>query len=126
MTTNPEAFSIEVVGDITVITLTKADKILNNDERIQFIGLKLLELAESRYKILVDCINVSFMSSSFIGKLILLLKNMRSKEGKLVLCGIAPNILEVLKILKVRHKRLSDLFSIFPDRETALSSFQQT
>ena len=62
--------------------------------------------------------NVQYLSSTVLGKLITLNTRVNEDNGKLVLCAIRPQILEVFKITK-----LTKLFDITDDETTALSHF---
>lgn len=68
--------------------------------------------------ILLDLVNVSFMTSAFIGQLILLKKRCDSNRLLLKLCTITPRNREVLKLV-----RFDDLVEIIDDKQQALASF---
>lgn len=59
--------------------------------------------------IVVDLSSVAYASSSFMGILIHLDKMLKERNGTLVLCGIAPPIRELMRII-----RLDRLWEIFP------------
>ncbi|MFN0054612.1 MAG: STAS domain-containing protein, partial [Planctomycetales bacterium] len=87
---------------------------------IQIIGNQLFSLVDEdhRKKIVLDFTNVEYLSSAALGKLITMDKKVKASGGKLRLCSIRADILEVFKIT-----RLDKLFTIRDDREKALDGF---
>ena len=67
------------------------------------IGDDLFRLVDElgRRKVLLNFGNVEFMSSAALGKLITLHRKLQAVQGKLVLCKIAKDILDVFKITKL-------------------------
>ena len=61
---------------------------------------------------------MQFLSSSALGRLILLQKSAASAKGRLVLCAIAKEIFEVFKITK-----LDKVFTVKEDAKAALKMF---
>ena len=120
MTQKPGRRRLEVedIGDIAVVNFV--DKKILDEQNIQMIGDDLFRLVDElgRRKILLNFGNVEFLSSAALGKLITLNRKVQAVRGKLVLCGIAKEILEVFKITK-----LDKLFTICPDEQAALQSF---
>jgi anti-anti-sigma factor len=70
--------------------------------------------------ILLDLVNVGFMTSAFIGQLILLKKRCDNKRLTLKLCGLLPQHRDVLKLV-----RFDDLVDIHDDKQDAIDSFQR-
>lgn len=109
------------LDDVLVVSFNDA-KILD-EARIQEIGKELMGLVEQSSagkKLVLDFKGVQFMSSAMIGKLVLLNKKAKAEEIDLRLCEISPNVLEVFKIT-----RLNKVFTIEPDLQTALKSFNK-
>lgn len=69
-------------------------------------------------KIILDFAPVQFMSSSMLGKLVMIHKKCKEFKVKLKLSGISPEIREVFKI-----SRLDKLFDIESDEATARKKF---
>jgi anti-sigma B factor antagonist len=65
--------------------------------------------------VLLDFGNVEFLSSAALNKLIMLDKKVRQNAGRLKLCSLRPEILEVFVIT-----RLNQLFDILDSVDTAL------
>ncbi len=92
----PTTFDISYTSkDVTVVTLFgKIDFKCTNTLRSQ-----IMVLTQSNPKFLViDMENVNFIDSSGLGLLISVLKEMRSKGGKLVLSGISKYVSDLLDI----------------------------
>ena len=92
---------IEHSLDETFVTINES-KLLDN-EIIKEIEVALLNLIDSRTdsKILLNFSEVQFLSSSFLGILVKVLKKMREKNAELTLTNIDPKILKVFKITKL-------------------------
>jgi anti-sigma B factor antagonist len=108
---------LEEVGDVTVVNFI--DKKILDEQNIQVIGEQLFELVENqgKKKILLNFSNVEFLSSAALGKLITLNKKVQSASGKLGMCKITKEIMEVFQIT-----RLDKLFKIYPDEQAALQA----
>ena len=109
---------IDEVSDVTVARFT--DKKILDESNIQIIGNQLFSLVDEdhRQKIVLDFTNVEYLSSAALGKLITMDKKVKAAGGKLRLCSIRSDILEVFKIT-----RLDKLFTIRENREKALEGF---
>ena len=109
---------VQEVGDVTVAKFT--DRKILDEGNIQLIGNQLFGLVDEdhRQKIVLDFSNVEYLSSAALGKLITMDKKVRSIGGKLRLCHIRADILEVFKIT-----RLDKLFVIKENQEKALEGF---
>ena len=105
--------------DVFVVELT--DRKILDEVSIMQIGEQLTSLIadELSPRLLVDFVNVGHLSSSALGLLIKLLKQVREKKGQLALCNIQPQIYEVFTIT-----RLSDMLTIKKSRGEALASMQ--
>jgi anti-sigma B factor antagonist len=73
----------------------------------------------SPIRLVVDFSDVSLISSTFLSKLILLLRRIDGTHGMLRLCEMSPMIQQVF-----RTSNLDRLFKIDRDQRTALDSFQ--
>ena len=108
-------------GDVLAVYF-KPDSILDQ-QVIDRIGLEFdrvaLEAASCR-KILLNFQHVKFMSSSMIGKLLVLNKRCTADKIKLKLSNVSPSLIEVFKITK-----LNKVFDIQSDEATALAAFEK-
>jgi len=108
---------IEEVGEVTVVNFI--DKKILDEQNIQIIGEQLFELVDNqgKKKILLNFSNVEFLSSAALGKLITLNKKVQAAGGRLGMCKITKEILEVFQIT-----RLDKLFKIYPDEQAAMQA----
>src|SRR5262249_34294605 len=104
--------------DITIVKLRKVSPHLD-EENIQILGEQLFALVdkEGKKKVLLNFENVVFVSSGALGKLFTLNKKLQAAGGKLVMCNIAKEILEIFVVTK-----LDKFFRIYPDQYTALEA----
>ena len=109
---------VEDIGDIAVVNFV--DKKIVNEQNVQMIGDDLFRLIDElgRRKILLNFSNVDFISSAGLGKLITLHRKLQGMQGKLVLCKIAKDILDVFKITK-----LDRILTIAPDEQSGIQAF---
>ena len=108
--------TVSTEGDVTVVEL--ADRKILDEVSILHIGEQLNTLVADKLKpkLVVDFTNVAHLSSSALGMLITLHKNIRERDGKLSLCNIQPQIYEIFAIT-----RLNDIFKISESRAEALT-----
>lgn len=104
------------VEDVTVVRFL--DRKLLDAANIQELGDELFGLVErdKRKRLLLNFSNVEFLSSAALNKLIILDKKVKTNNGKLKLCNLRPEILEVFAIT-----RLNQLFDIADDEADALA-----
>jgi anti-sigma B factor antagonist len=80
---------------------------------------KLMELIESHHdKILVECSNMDYVSSSGLRILLMALKKITMVKGKFVLCGLQENIREIFEI-----SGFTNIFEIYSSQDEALKVF---
>jgi anti-sigma B factor antagonist len=120
MSSQPRRQRLEVkdIEDVTVARLT--DRKVLEEDNIQALGEQIINLLDRARgpKLVLNFRNVEFMSSATLGMLVTVLKKVRAAGGKLVLCSIDQQILEVFAITK-----LDKQFVIRGDEEEALESF---
>ncbi len=120
MSTQPRRRRLEVepIGDVTVVNFV--DRKILDEQNIQIIGEQLFSLVDEEdcKKLLLNFSNVEYLSSAALGKLITLNKKLQNARGKLILCNIDTQILEVFEITK-----LDKFFKIMKDEQTALQAF---
>ena len=105
------------VGEVSVVQF-KDRKILD-ESNIQEMGRELFGLVDqNRIQVLLNFMNVEFLSSAALGKLITLDKKIKTAKGQLKLSNIRPEIYEVFAIT-----RLNKLFDIHDDEADALATF---
>jgi anti-sigma B factor antagonist len=87
-------------------------------ERVSEGLIRLVEV-EDRRRIVLDFEKVQFISSQMVGILVRLHKlTSAAAHGKLVLCGLGPKLIELLKIT-----RLDRMLTIKPSQREAIKVF---
>ena len=109
---------LEQIDGVTVVSFV--DTKIVTEENIQEVGDQLYSLveAEGHRQILLNFENVQYLSSAALGKLINLKKKVGVVKGKLKLCCIHPDLMEVFKIT-----RLDQVFEIYDTEQAALKKF---
>jgi len=107
---------IEEVGAVTVVRLL--EKKILDEANIEALGQELYALVDGRRKLILEFSDVEYLSSAALGKLITLHKKVVAAKGKLVLCGIPKEILEVFKITQ-----LDRILTICADLDGAIAKF---
>jgi anti-sigma B factor antagonist len=89
---------VEDIGDVTVVHFT--NKKLLDEQEVQITAEQLFSLVEElgRCKLILNFRNVEYISSALLGKLITLNKKAIQRGGRVVFCGIDPQIYEVFEI----------------------------
>ncbi len=107
--------------DIRIVEFT-VHKIID-ETFISEIGQALASVIETTAapKMLLDFSTVDHLSSAALGMLINANRKILDRNGKLRLCTIKPEIMEVFVITK-----LNKMFKILPTRAEAVASFSQT
>ena len=96
--------------DITRFTLAHMEK----------VKLDLIPLFVNKdYRFILDFEGFDFMDSSGIGCLILLSKSAKRHESQMKLCNIAPNVQEILEML-----RIPMILEIEKDIESCIKNFK--
>lgn len=116
----PDYVKFEVSGNVAIAELQTA-KILDEEVINQIenqIDKQMNDLA--MVSLVLDFSRVQFLTSSFLGYLIRLQKNISDNKGQLRLCGINEKIEGIFKIT-----RLDKIFDIHEDSQRALLSMGQ-
>jgi anti-sigma B factor antagonist len=114
-----QRLKVEQVGDIAVVNFL--DKRILDEPTIQAIAEQLFVLVDEqgKRKMLLNFSNVEYMSSAALGKLINLHKKLTTLSGRLTMCNVIPQIMEVFQITK-----LDKIFKIFPNEDDALATYK--
>lgn len=102
-------------GNVTVVRF--GDHRILNEAAIEVIGGELYGVADQPdcRKLLLDFTGVERLASEMLGKLLMVKRKIEMKGGKLKLCGLDPEILEVFKttnldqILDIRENEVDGL-----------------
>lgn len=106
------------LGDVSVVKFQ--DRKILDDAAIQELGTELFSLVEhdNRKSILLNFTGVEFLSSAALGKLITLDRKVKAAKGRMKMCHIRPEILEVFQITK-----LNKVFDIRTEEAEAIAAF---
>jgi anti-sigma B factor antagonist len=109
---------LENIDGVTVVSFV--DTKIVTEENIQEVGDQLYSLVEDEghKQLLLNFGNVQYLSSAALGKLLNLKKKVGAAKGKLKLCCIHPDLLEVFRIT-----RLDQVFEIYAEEQAALDKF---
>jgi anti-sigma B factor antagonist len=107
--------SLKQEGAATVVELI--DRKILDEVAIMEIGDQLAALVgqTDQPRLVLDFVNVGHMSSSALGMLVTVRKQVKDKSGMLRLCNIQPTIQEIFTIT-----RLGEIFEIKSSRDEAL------
>ncbi len=111
---------IQVKQNGTVFVVNFVEHKILNDMVIETVARELYDLAarEDCQNILLNFSGVGFLSSSVLGKLITLNKRMKGKGGRLRLCELRPEIMELFTLTN-----LTKIFDISDDETNGLLGF---
>ncbi|MDP2423290.1 MAG: STAS domain-containing protein [Bacteroidales bacterium] len=102
-------------NDVTIIEIIGRLDTSNYNQ----LESKINELLEKGHiRLLVDCSQMDYVSSSGLRIFLVGLKKIISIKGKFALCGLQENIREIFEI-----SGFNSIFSIYPNLDEALSSF---
>jgi anti-sigma B factor antagonist len=93
--------NVDLVEGILLVCFTTPRIVQEEDIQATFEQLQRLTDEKTGREFVLDFRKVQFLSSSVLGRLVLLQKKVASTKGRVVLCGIAKEILEVFKITKL-------------------------
>ena len=113
---NSSPFTVQQIEKYTVVEFRNPS--LMDPIELEGIGQSLYRLVdeEDRRKVILDFEKVQYLSSQAIGIVLTMNKKLGAlKSSKLVLCGVGPKLMELLKIT-----RLDRLLTIKPTQREAL------
>ena len=112
---------IHSIRDVAVVTVS--EKKLLDTYKVQQLASDLQELVEVRNerKLILDLTKVSQISPAVVRVLLELKERADEAKGKVVLCGLQPEVKKLAKIADL-HK----VFSCYNDEEGALRAFGMT
>jgi anti-sigma B factor antagonist len=112
------SLQVEEIGKVWVVKCT-TDALVDN-QTVREFGTQLKGLVEHAHEpnVVVNFSGVQLLSSSVLGHLLGTHNKARTAGGRLVLCGIAPDLLRVFKITGMDR-----LLKIYPGEHEALQAF---
>jgi len=105
-------FDLEQIDGITVVNLVGPK--LTPEANEPLYGL----VENEGQRLLLDLSNVRFLSSNALGILVSLKKKIDAAGGRLRLCCLEPDLLELLRVTM-----LDRIFEVFDSRQDALRGF---
>lgn len=103
----------EQVGKAVVVTILAAQV---GDRESHIIQEEIHTAAEpAGWRVAIDMSQVTFLASAGLGALVSTHNAARAGKGKLAVCNVAPDLMQMLKLTN-----LDKLFTIKPDRDAAL------
>jgi anti-sigma B factor antagonist len=102
-------------GDIVILAL---------EGRLDTLNFALLEkemkllIEKSQKNIVLDCLDLDYVSSSGLRILLKSLKLVDTVQGRFTICSLQPQIVQIFKISGFDH-----LFEIYPGRKEAVASY---
>jgi anti-sigma B factor antagonist len=109
---------IEQVGDVAVVRFGDCRSL--DESSSHAVGQELNDLVEKEghLKVLLNMADVVFLTSTALGKLVILHKKMKVAGGVLKLCALQGPIESIFQITHLNH-----LFEIYPNEAAALLAF---
>lgn len=112
--------SVEYTDNATIVAFTDEKILEETDVRSLRTSIEAVIDQTSGIHLVLDFRHVKFLSSAVLGLLIRISKRIYEQGGELRLCSIHPGIYEVFKIT-----RLTNVFDIYEDVDTAIQSFSE-
>jgi anti-sigma B factor antagonist len=112
-------FTFESLGNVVVARCILSN--LSEEENIEPVGQELLTLVgkyECR-RLILDLVDVEYMTSSMVGILIRVHRQMHRDNGKLVLCHLNHTVDDIL-----RTSHLLTYFNVAPTLDEAADQFE--
>ncbi len=109
-------FATETHGDVTVIVIDTDLDAIKSQKAKQFLDATI---REGNLKLVADLSSMVFIDSSGLGALVSALKTVRPSGGDVRVCGAGPEVVTIFELT-----RLTKLFRMFPNRQSAVDSFQ--
>ena len=119
MSSPNNAFTVQQVEKFTIIEFRQPS--LMDPVELESIGTSLYRLVdeEDRRKVVLDFERVTYLSSQAIGIVLTMQKKLNAlPHSKLVLCGVGPRLMELIKIT-----RLDRILTIKPSQREAIKVF---
>jgi len=97
-------------------------EMLSDEINVDQLGHELTAVVEQPgwQRIIISLQNVAHITSSVLGKLIHLHRQLQRKEGKLALCELSDNVMEIMET-----SRLDTYFSIFSSVEDVQADWNE-
>lgn len=117
----PDQFSVEMESDICVVVPASEVESLEW-EKVEPLADRIIKSALERTppRVLFDLSQVQYFGSVFLSLMLRCWKQLDREQGTFAVCGANPHATEVLGVA-----HLDQLWSVFPDRATALQQLHR-
>jgi anti-anti-sigma factor len=113
-------FQLDQVGDTLVVTPHgEGSAFRYQDLHLEANTIRGLITRNQIRNLLIDLGQMSYFGSEFIGSLVSMLREMRTRRGQAAFCGASPDMAQVLESMG-----LFRLWTNYPTREEAIQAFQ--
>src|SRR5262245_26871190 len=109
-----DAFTLEKVDGITVLTLTFKNFIHDDNEAFMKAFEKVVD--DGNTKIVMDASQTFYISSLILASMVYMLKKIQDKGGKLILCSVKDRVKEVMEMTNLHR-----VFEIADTKELAVA-----
>ncbi len=111
-------FEEERLEDVVIVNINVPDATLKHATNFKRYITRIMDNSEK--KVIINCQQVRYMDSTFLGSLVFTLKKMASFGGqlKLILGNVDSPVWTMFETTSMFR-----VFKTFPDKEAALSSF---
>lgn len=115
---NPFAIQRSVQSDISIITL---EGFVDAHTAPQFEQAVQSEIDAGRFRIVVDCAKLNYISSAGLGVFMSFVEEVREQDGDIKICGLTPKVRHTFEILGFQ-----DLYDLPEDLPAAIQRFAET
>lgn len=105
-------------GNVTVLALEGRLDYTSGNELKEKVNS---EFEAGNIRVHLNLAAVDFINSSGVGTLVSLMKNARTRQGRLTLSNLAAYVSEIFEVTQLSH-----IFEIYPTEEAALASYESS
>jgi anti-sigma B factor antagonist len=102
-------------GDISILSV---NGFLDAHTAPRFEKSMQEEVDAGRFRMIVDCARLTYISSAGLGVFMSFVEDVREKGGDIKICGLTDSVYQVFDILG-----FPALFDVVPDRQAAIDKF---
>ncbi len=114
---NPFAIQSAYENDLAIITL---EGFVDAHTAPEFEQTVQSEIDAGRYRIIVDCAKLNYISSAGLGVFMSFVEEVREQGGDLKICGLVPKVRHTFDILGFQ-----DLYDMLDDLPSAIKQFDE-
>ncbi|MBI4850944.1 MAG: STAS domain-containing protein [Acidobacteria bacterium] len=115
----PNPFSIDRTTQEDIIILS-IEGYLDAHTAPKFEETIQSEIDKNNVKIIVECKNLTYISSAGLGVFMGFIEEIRDKEGDIKICGLDPKVKQIFDIL-----HFETIYDILPDIQTTIIRFAE-